>query len=166
MLPQRPAIPFCPRLLCAILLACFSLSACSGPAIEASDTPPETFALSLYTRTATQRLTYFEITRSGDLYYAGGRAALQREGELVTKITPQQKQEIWSILIQGKLHEAGAGPLFPEARDTNYDLAFNTGGFDHIVRSVDNDLPALKTLHDYLFKIQATLRYDPSLIAP
>ncbi len=146
------------------MLACLSLSSCSGPAIKASDTPPETFALSLYTRTVTQRLTYFEITRAGELRYAGGLSAMRREGERVATITPQQKREIWNILIQGKIHEAGAGPLFPEAGDVNYDLALNTGGFDHLVRSVDDELPAMKTLHDYLFKIQANLRYDPASI--
>ncbi len=139
---------------------------CAGPTIEATANPPAVFALTLFTRTTTQRLTYFELSRRSELRYAGGLAALRREGELVTTLTPQQKQELWTLLIDGGLHEAGAGPLFPEAKEVFYDLALNTGGFDHIVRSVDDDHPGLKKVHDYLFKLQAQIRYNHPIVEP
>lgn len=150
--------------LASLVLAVTLTAGCSNPTIQATKQVPQSFSLTLFTRTTNQRLTYFEITRAGELRYDGGLSATGREGKPVVTLTPIQRQEIWDILMNGKLHEAPAGPLFPTAKRVYYDFTFNTGGLDHIVRAIDDEQPALQTLHDYLFKIQAAVRFsDPAL---
>ncbi len=136
-------------------LALLLVAGCTQPTIEATPYPPDRMSLTLFTTTSTHQITYFELTRAGELRYAGGADATGRQGIPVATLTPQQRQDIWDIMIQGRLHEAPAGPLFPQASQVNYDFTLNTGGIDHIVRAADNELPALRTLHDYLFQIQA-----------
>lgn len=152
--------------LAALSLAIALIAGCSSPTIEASKDAPKQFSLTLFTRTTTQRITYFEVTRAGELRYDGGLSATSREAKPVVALTPIQRQEIWDILMAGKLHEAPAGPLFPKAASVYYDFTFNTGGLDHIVRAIDDEQPSLKKLHDHLFKIQAAVRFADPLLTP
>lgn len=164
VLSHRP--PARCTLLVALMLLASLLAGCSNPTITASKEVPADFSLTLFTTTTTQRVTYFEITRASELRYDGGMSATGREGKPVVTLNATQRQEIWDILMNGKLHEAPAGPLFPKAKSVYYDFTFNTGGLDHIVRAIDDEQPALKTLHDYLFKIQAAVRFSDPVLTP
>jgi hypothetical protein len=147
----------------ALLLAALPwITTLGGCATEAAVTAvaPASFAVTLYTSTSTLKYTWFELTRDRQLLYAGGRDATARNGAPVTTLTEKQTQEVWDVIYRGRIHEAPAGALFPESKAVRYDFTLNTGGVDHIVRAADDEQPAMKELHDYLFKLQAAIRYD------
>jgi len=140
----------------AALVALAALAGCGntpgGPL--PAEAPPD-FSLTLYTATpAALKFTWFELTGTGELFYAGGRDATARQGMPVAMLTAPQRQAAWDIIVRGKLGEAGAGPLFPKANEVSYDFTLNTGGPDRIVRAADDEQPALRELHDFLFNIQ------------
>jgi hypothetical protein len=137
-------------------IAIMVVAGCSGgPPAKLPAEAPSDYALTLFTAfPAALKYTWFELTKTGELRYAGGRGATSREGEPVAVLTPQQRRQVWDILKRGRLDEAPAGPLFPKGSDVTYDFTLNTGGPDRIVRAADNEQPALRELHDFLFDIQ------------
>jgi hypothetical protein len=143
-------------ILFALIAALSALAGCgntSGKPLPA-EAPPD-YSLTLYTATpGALKFTWFELTKTGELRYAGGLDASNRQGKPVAVLTPQQRQAAWDIIVRGKLGEAGAGPLFPKADDVSYDFTLNTGGPDRIVRAADDEQPALRELHDFLFNVQ------------
>ncbi len=146
------------------LLACCFGTGCGATsgngAGSAGDAASPRRSLTLWSRTTTQKYTYFQLKADGQLLYAGGRDAMWRDAKPVVKLTRPQQEQVWSVVEKHKLVDA-PNTLFPSAKTVQYELSLNTGGFlGTTINCVDDMVPGMKELHDLLFKLQGDVRYD------
>lgn len=148
-----------PITLRRLLLLTLALTGCASAPKAASDGSPS-LALELFTRSTDFRYTWFTLDPAGQLSFAGGRDAGLREGKPVKTLSPQERDELWSIIRRHDLlHAKGAG-LFKEGEKITYELNLKTGEGNRELRAIDDQLPGVAELHDALFRMQASVRYN------
>jgi hypothetical protein len=149
--PRRP--------LAAVLagLAAAALAACAADR-PGSDAPR--FSLTLRAVSTDLRYTYFELDRKGNLAFGGGKNAVISSAKPVITLTDDQRREVWQIIAAGNLLDAPSKP-FAKGERVTYDLSITREGMalGRNVHNIDDNVPAIKQLHDYLFGIQAEKRY-------
>jgi hypothetical protein len=133
------------------------LAACESPP-KAGGVPE--FSLKLRSASPTRhRYTYFELSRDGQLRYGGGRDAAQRITEPVTTLTAEQRREVWEIITDHHLMDAPSSP-FEKPQEVAYEVEIKQGMIGKSFRALDDEMPGVTELHDYLFRIQAEKRYN------
>ena len=153
------------------MLAAFAIGCATttNNAAKSSEAKPRPQKLSLDLRAGTTdgRYTYFEVTDDGELKFGGGRAGAMRKAARVAVLTPEQRDAIWQIIAKHDLIHAKNSKMFARAEKVTYDLDISTGGPNHSLRAIDDEVPAVKELHDHLFDLQANVRYTlPAIQAP
>lgn len=146
-----------PWLLAAIVAG--SLPGCaSGP-----ETCDPSFKLTLRRTTTDRRFTYFELAKNGELAFGGGRNAVRRVAEPVIILSAQQLQQVRQVLIQHRIFDTPK-PSSAKPNNVSYELDVSAAGRRRRIRCVDEQIPAIGTLHQLLFQIQADLRYRPDAV--
>jgi len=144
-------------------LAIFAMG-CATTNTSGAKPIPEKLSLDLRAATTDGRFTYFELASDGELKFGGGRAAALRKAARAAMLTPEQRDAIWQIITRHDLLHAKNSKMFAKAEKVTYDLNISTGGPNRSLRTIDDDVPGLKELHDHLFNLQANARYDINAI--
>ncbi len=144
-----------------LLVACLvMLPACAKPHGLAGSPPPRQLSLMLRMFTNDNRLTCFEITKKGELFYAGGHDALFGKTSIVCPLKPEQMQQIWKIITDNHLLEAPSASMFDKGEKLTYQLMIDTGSGRRTLRALDDQVPGLKDLQDLLMSYQTAVRYN------
>lgn len=148
--------------LTALLLV---LPGCGTPKTSdfSADEVPENFAVSVYRHLEGGKHTYLTLSPTGELAFAGGRPAIMRQTTPVMTLTPQQRQEVWALILRNDLLGL-KGQGFRSMEHAAYEVEIKTGkGFNKKdFRVVDEHVTqGVKDLHDKLFDLQADERYRP-----
>lgn len=148
------------------LIALFTLlTGCGTPKTSdfSADNVPEDFAVSVYRHLEGGKHTYLTLNPDGQLAFAGGRPAIMRQTTPVMTLTPQQRQEVWALILNNDLLGL-KGQGFRAMENAAYEVEIKTGkGFNKKdFRLVDEHITqGVKDLHDKLFDLQADERYRP-----
>lgn len=156
------ALPFL-CLFTAALLSMSTLAGCSSSQMANLDPQvvPDEFELTLSQYTTEGKHTYFTLNPEGELAFAGGRAAVLRNASPVFTLTPAQRLEVWSLIINSDMLKT-KNQLFKSPEETAYDVTIDAGkSFRSKSFHVTDEKipPAVIQLHDRLFSWQADVRY-------
>lgn len=121
------------------------------------------FKLTLYRTTTDRRFTYFELAKNGELAFGGGQNAVRRVAEPVITLSAQQLQKVRQVLIQHRIFDTPK-PSLAKPSNVSYELDVSSADRRRRIRCVDEQIPAIRTLHQLLFQIQADQRYRPDAI--
>lgn len=141
--------------LAALVLAA-ALAGCSTQLDQDAPLPPR-LSIKLHTATVDQRVTYFDLKRDGQLYFAGGSDAVYYRAKPIRTLTEAQREALWRIIVKHQLL-AAKNQLFDKAERVTYRVDIGTGGLNRSYKSIDDAAPGLRELHDALFKLQAEVR--------
>lgn len=139
----------------SILLLAAVLAGCASDGGNPSTGDARKLKLELSSRSRDSRYTYFELTRTGELRFAGGRNALTHTGSPVGAITPEERRRLWDIIDRHDLTHAPGKVLPPDFEKTRYELNLN----GRTIYAADDQLPGVVELHDALFQMQADRQY-------
>jgi len=143
--------------------ALIAATGCSSSPATYTDTVPQSLTLRLRKATLTNKYTYFELQRDGQLRYGGGRMAMLRKSQPIITLTSPQKQAVWDIIRKHHLLDV-KGEFAPERERINWEVMIKAGHFSlgRTIRCTNDDVPGIAELHDLLFKIQSDKRFlDP-----
>jgi|GEM_PF-3556980 len=153
-----------PFFLAVGLLLSLMIAGCSAPrssALSINDVPTD-LSVKVYRHLEGSRHTYLVMSPKGQLSFGGGRQAVLKTAAPVGPLTPEQRQEIWNIIVEHKLLDVKNQSAFSTGKHTTYDVEIKTDkGFGKKeFRVMDNNVPTgVKLLHDKLFEFQAQQRY-------
>jgi hypothetical protein len=137
------------------------VAGCAKPHGMAGSPPPRELSLMLRMIANDNRLTCFEISKKGELFYAGGHDALFGHTHIVGPLTAGQRQQVWKIITDNHLLEAPSAAMFAKGEKVTYQLMIDTGEGRRTLRALDEQVPGLKELQDLLMGYQAAVRYNP-----
>lgn len=145
--------------VCA-LLACAALwlAGCTSTPTTADGTPA--FSLKLRRATADGRYTMFEIKRSGEFFFGGGRDATLFNSKPIGTLTDLQRKRVWELINAYKLRDARSASVLDSPKNITYDFAASEQGdmLTWTVRVYDDQVAGLKELHDLLLDYQMQVR--------
>lgn len=97
--------------------------------------------------------THFILDNRRQLFFAGGRQALIGQLKALGTITPQERQDLWDLVVKHKLFDAKSYP-FTQGRTATYELTLHGMGERRSIRSVDDLAVGLSRLHRALLQLQ------------
>jgi hypothetical protein len=117
------------------------------------------FTLTLRMVDKTGKATYFEVDRSGYLKFGGGRDAKLSQANDVGFLTDEQLHAVLETV--SKYNLVKTRNLFIKSSDrTEWLITFKGPQGSVNARSIDNEQPGLKELHDQLYEYQSLVTHD------